>query len=60
MCEVKVSVNKMYFIIGILITALFYKEALCYEFAKLHQVVCMFVFIVCLVLAALIWAVHKG
>lgn len=44
MCEVKVSVNKIYFIIGILITALFYQEALCYEYAELHQVVCTFVF----------------
>ena len=61
MCEVKVSVNKIYFIIGILITALFYQEALCYEYAELHQVVCTCLFfIVCLVLATLIWAIHKG
>lgn len=45
MCEVKVSVNKIYFTIGILITALFYQEALCYEYAELHQGgVHMFVF----------------
>lgn len=36
-------------------------EALCYEYAELHQAVCTCLFfIVCLVLATLIWAIHKG
>lgn len=41
MCDVNVNVNQIHFIIGILLTPLFYKDACCYEYAKLNQAVCM-------------------